>query len=396
MRRSGSPAPEPRPPGPGDPGLAARMEELGRISAELLHDLAGSLSIVSARVVVARQQAELGEVPLPELVELQRESDELRAMLTEILDELKSPTRSPERAFDPGEEAERAIDRWYRGGTDVSVRFHSDLPEGVRVLGPRTLFTRGLSNLLRNAARHARSRVVVTLEATPQVVELRVEDDGPGVSPAFVGALFEPMSATPHGGHGLGLSFCRWSATRLGGELDYAGNSPALGGADFRLRLPRAAPVRRRRTSTSTGPVRRDDPRPEPGSTGLALVIDDDPAVGSALARRLGREGWDAHVLAVTGRDSAATLARRVLERSPRLVLVDQGLGQVEGLDVVRWLGASDARGVAVVLMTGGDTSNLVERGAEVVHKLENWPRILEAVDAALERAGPGPRSANG
>jgi CheY-like chemotaxis protein/two-component sensor histidine kinase len=378
--------------GPAEPdhGLADRFAELGRISAELLHDLAGSLSLVSSRVAVARHQAELGEVPLPELVALQRESDELRAMLTEILDELRSPTRSPERTFSPAEEVERAIDRWYQGGTGVPVRLRSDLSDGAQVMGPRTLFARTVTNLLRNASRHARSRVSVSLRMGNDEadVELWVEDDGTGVPREMLGALFEPMSASVRGGHGLGLSFCQWAAARLGGKLEYVGPSRRLGGASFRLRVPLSARSTRVRPPPPVPAPAPEAPRRAEAVRGLVLVVDDDLAVSSALTRRLQREGWDARAVSVAGSVTVPELVERIRAARPCLVLVDQGLGRISGMDVVRGLGASAKVPVATVLMTGGETASLTGHGVSVFHKLDGWDEILRVLDEALEASG--------
>jgi CheY-like chemotaxis protein len=371
--------------------LSERFAELGRISAELLHDLAGSLSLVSSRVAVARHQAELGEVPLSELCALQRESDELRAMLTEILDELRSPTRSPERTFSPAEEVERTIDRWYQGGTAVPVRLRSELPEGAQVMGPRTLFGRTVTNLLRNASRHARTRVQVSLRLRRHgaEAELLVEDDGSGVPEEMLDGLFEPMSATLSGGHGLGLSFGRWAATRLGGELEYAGASRRLGGACFRLRIPLSSLAIQVRPGSTAAPVSAE-PRSRTGSgRGLVLVVDDDSAVCSAMTRRLRRDGWEAQALTVTGRVTVSDLVDRIRSSQPRLVLVDQGLGRIDGVEVVRQLGASPEGPVPAVIMTGGDTAPLADLGVHVVHKLEGWNEILRVLDEALASSAP-------
>jgi two-component system sensor histidine kinase ChvG len=120
-----------------------------------------------------------------------------------------------------------------------------------------------LDNLLDNAASFARSRVrlIASVPADGRLVELRVEDDGPGIPPEHLGRVFDRFftwrPGEERGRHtGLGLSLALALARSLGGTIE-AGNcakecaaapgaaasSPRadLGGARFTLSLPAAA-----------------------------------------------------------------------------------------------------------------------------------------------------------
>jgi signal transduction histidine kinase len=114
---------------------------------------------------------------------------------------------------------------------------------GVRpaqVTGDPGQLQRAVANLLDNAVRHARSRIVVTLDDGADGVELAVADDGPGVPPADRDRIFERFTrlddarSTRDGGAGLGLAIARDIAERHGGTLTVDG-SP---GTRFVLRLP--------------------------------------------------------------------------------------------------------------------------------------------------------------
>jgi signal transduction histidine kinase len=115
------------------------------------------------------------------------------------------------------------------------------------VLGDRAALTRAIDNLVGNANRHADSRVVVTVEPTAaDIVELRVDDDGPGVPADQRSRVFERFvrlddaRARDDGGTGLGLAIVRATAQAHGGTVRVE-PSP-LGGARFVLALPAAAP----------------------------------------------------------------------------------------------------------------------------------------------------------
>jgi signal transduction histidine kinase len=114
----------------------------------------------------------------------------------------------------------------------------------VVVVGHADQLARALRNLLDNAERHAASRVHVSVRETDDVVELAVDDDGPGIPPADRARVFERFTrleegrSRDDGGAGLGLAIVAAIAARHGGSVR-VGDSH-LGGARFTLRLPRA------------------------------------------------------------------------------------------------------------------------------------------------------------
>jgi signal transduction histidine kinase len=103
-----------------------------------------------------------------------------------------------------------------------------------------------LVNLVKNAVEASQgtpgARVKVTV-ASPQagVVEVTVEDNGPGVPKAIEGRLFEPYATTKAEGTGLGLAIAQRIAVEHDGELASLPREAGAGAA-FRLRLPVAGP----------------------------------------------------------------------------------------------------------------------------------------------------------
>lgn len=79
-----------------------------------------------------------------------------------------------------------------------------------------------VGNLLDNARRHAASRIEVSVEAVGDVIEIRVVDDGAGLSQELAARAFERfVSLDDLGGSGLGLPIARALARAHGGDLSY-------------------------------------------------------------------------------------------------------------------------------------------------------------------------------
>ncbi len=112
----------------------------------------------------------------------------------------------------------------------------------------RDQITQILVNLVQNAIEALRDTttpgggdILVVLGGDRVHLTITVEDSGPGIHADFAPRLFEPYATTKSSGTGLGLAIAQRIATDHGGELSFAGTS-RLGGAAFRLSLPREGP----------------------------------------------------------------------------------------------------------------------------------------------------------
>jgi signal transduction histidine kinase len=120
------------------------------------------------------------------------------------------------------------------------------LESGLAVRGDADALLRILTNLLDNAIRHGRGRVVLGAQRENGAVRLEIVDDGPGFAPDDLDRVFEPLfrsdraRAPATGGTGLGLAIARRLARAHGGDIE-AANDPA-GGARATLTLPAARP----------------------------------------------------------------------------------------------------------------------------------------------------------
>jgi two-component system sensor histidine kinase PhoQ len=117
---------------------------------------------------------------------------------------------------------------------DAAARFHGDQGDLMELLG----------NVLENAFKWAKHRVLVTAVSTPAsanrraVLDIVIEDDGPGIPAENVEHLLQRGvrgDERVHG-HGIGLSIVQDILKAYHGEL-VVDRSPALGGARFAMRI---------------------------------------------------------------------------------------------------------------------------------------------------------------
>ena len=139
----------------------------------------------------------------------------------------------------------RALERIYR---DRHLTFVVECPAGTRFQGERQDLEEMLGNLLDNAAKWAHTKVLLTAIPTlpngaagsANWLEIRVDDDGPGLTPE---QLAEPIlrgrrldETKP--GSGLGHSIVADLAHTYGGKLEL--QRAEAGGLSARLTLPLA------------------------------------------------------------------------------------------------------------------------------------------------------------
>jgi two-component system, OmpR family, osmolarity sensor histidine kinase EnvZ len=114
-------------------------------------------------------------------------------------------------------------------------------PHHVMVSVKRAGLRRVIANLIDNALKHA-AHVIVTLTQDERLVEIAIEDDGPGIPEARREEAFRPFHRLDQGrnlqtgGSGLGLAIARDIARAHGGDI-VLGQS-AAGGLKATVRLP--------------------------------------------------------------------------------------------------------------------------------------------------------------
>ena len=236
--------------------LYTETERAVRVRDELLasasHELRTPISHVKGFVSSLRQpDVEWDEdVRQDFLAEIERETDRLAKLIGDLLD----MTRLESGGLDQVDKAPvRPIDV-VSGGLDrvrglvhrhaVTVDVSDDLPP---VLGEASQLERVIANLAENAAKFSPLGTTIRVLGAQSdgTVELRVEDDGPGISPDQIELVFEKFYRGRHGGAavpgtGLGLSICRRIVEAHGGRIRAESSDR---GARLVVELPIAARV---------------------------------------------------------------------------------------------------------------------------------------------------------
>jgi signal transduction histidine kinase len=222
--------------------LQGSRERQQQFVADASHELRSPLASLRQTAEVARVHP--GALPEGELAEAVLEES---ARMQRLVDQLLLLTRADEgvvaradQDVDLDDLALAEAKRVVRPGLDVDT---SGVGAG-RVRGDLTALGQVVRNLVDNAARHAGALVAVGVRETGALVELVVEDDGPGIPDDQRERVFERFvrldeaRARDAGGSGLGLAIVKEIVAAAGGDVDVS--SSDLGGARFVVRLPRA------------------------------------------------------------------------------------------------------------------------------------------------------------
>jgi PAS domain S-box-containing protein len=221
-------------------------------------------------------------------------------------------------------------------------------PEPVLLDADLTRLAQVLGNLLTNAGKFTPKGGHITLKAEVQgdAVLVAVEDDGIGLRPESLNAIFGMFSQVDHsverstGGLGIGLALVRGLTEMHGGSV--RADSAGLGhGSRFSVRLPLAVTSQEERAQ-SLAPA-PDAPRRR------ILVADDNHDAVESLATMLRLSGNEVHT-AADGIEAVA-LAEQLV---PDVVLMDIGMPRLNGREATRRIrDQAWGKGMVVIALTG-------------------------------------------
>lgn len=222
-----------------DEARQLKLAALGRLTANLAHEIRNPLSAVSHAAEL------LGESHAPEeRARLCRiigdNTRRLERLVADVL-QLNRRDRASSERIPLAEWLPPLVEEFAMSETVPRERIAIEVARPLEVCFDREHLRQVLWNLLRNAVRHARPArgcVRIVVGAFGGRVELNVVDNGPGVPRERLGQLFEPFFTTDRKGTGLGLYLARELCSANGAALEYVAGA---GGAHFRIVCAEAA-----------------------------------------------------------------------------------------------------------------------------------------------------------
>jgi signal transduction histidine kinase len=223
--------------------LEQRAEYIRDFAAHVSHEFKTPLTAIRGSVELLRDH---GDTMTPADRErffrnLSTSAERLDRLVRHLLELARADTARPTaERIDPSAVLTPLVDRYRSEGLNVTAHWPAT---PLTVAMTAEVFAAIVSNLLDNARQHAGPHAAVRIELQPAGeddaprVEIVVQDDGPGISPANAARVFTPFftTAREQGGTGLGLAIVRSLVRAHHGEITL---EPATRGARFKIDLP--------------------------------------------------------------------------------------------------------------------------------------------------------------
>ena len=202
-----------------------RLADIGEAVAKINHDIRNVLSSATlvADTLLASKDERVRRMA-PHIVRSLEQSVDLCQSMLDYLAETPSP--EPVR-FAPAELVAETSE-----SASIPIRYSG--PDEVRM--DRTMLSRILLNLARNAVSAGAQALSVDIWRAGKLAVIDIADDGPGIPQKHWDDLFLAFRSKQRGGSGLGLAIARDLAVAQGGNLKLARSNDD--GSEFRLQLP--------------------------------------------------------------------------------------------------------------------------------------------------------------
>jgi two-component system sensor histidine kinase SenX3 len=222
---------------------AVRRDFVANISHELKTPI-GALSILSEAVLEASDDP----VAITRFASrMQTEAKRLSDLVQEIINLSRIQDEDPLKnavSFLLSDLVLQAIDESRLAAESREIKIDFIRNNEVTVLGDESQLEMAISNLIENAINYSpdKTTVVVSLNRVDGLAELKVKDQGIGISEQDIERIFErfyrvdPARSRATGGTGLGLSIVKHIITNHGGDITVWSEQGE--GSTFTMRLP--------------------------------------------------------------------------------------------------------------------------------------------------------------
>jgi signal transduction histidine kinase/ActR/RegA family two-component response regulator len=291
-----------------------------------------------------------------------------------------------------------------RNRVDLNCAIANNVPR--QVIGDPLRLRQILANLLSNAVKFtgngsidARLRAT-TLTPTELLLQIEVQDTGPGIDPAKLPYIFDKFTqadgsvSRKYGGTGLGLAITRKLAELYGGEINV--ESELGRGAIFTVNLklgvaaqtgaPDAIGANGSGLNGAVGiPASLPEPEAAPANAARILVVEDNRVNQKVVTAVLRKRGFSIEI-ANDGREALSRLESYVFD----LVLMDVQMPVLDGLEATRLI-RQDPRWktLPIIAMTAhamnGDRERCLDAGMSgYISKPVHPSHLLQIIDEHL------------
>jgi two-component system, OmpR family, sensor kinase len=214
-------------------GMAAQLEAARGLERGFLlsvsHDLRTPLTSIGGYAEAIADGAVEGRDAQKRAAEIiGAEARRLERLVADLLDLARLDAHEfslTPRPFDATEVVGEAVEAFHPSARELGVTLAVDGPAPAPVDADPERLGQIVANLVENALKYARARVTVGVSSENGTLEVRVDDDGPGIDPGDLPHVFERLytSRTVPGrkvGTGLGLAIVHELSAAMGGATD--------------------------------------------------------------------------------------------------------------------------------------------------------------------------------
>ena len=233
--------------------LEERIARDARFASEVSHELRSPLMTLTASVEVLYNMAdELGDRGRTALDLLSDDISRFRRLVEDLLEINRYDVGAADLEAEEVHIVEFVQHAIFQFGLDSSAGVDFETATGMDdtvVMADKRRLARVVSNLVENASKYGDGEVIVSLERADGLVQLGVEDNGPGVVPGERKLIFDRFHRGRAGGRrgrdsgsGLGLALVAEHVGLHGGRVWVEDRPGATPGARFVVELPVSVP----------------------------------------------------------------------------------------------------------------------------------------------------------
>jgi signal transduction histidine kinase len=204
-----------------------RERSLRAMLASVAHEVRNPLGGIELLAGLLRREVKPDTPSAEQVDRILIEVQHLNGIIQDFLDYAR-PAEPRRRAFAVGDVAVEVGEVLKGALSGAHVEYRVDCGDVQLEADPAQL-RQVLINLVQNAVQAQEERggsVVVRAYGRDGAVEVRVEDEGPGITDAARERVFEPFFTTRQSGSGLGLAIARELVRRSGGDLTIENRVP--------------------------------------------------------------------------------------------------------------------------------------------------------------------------